>query len=139
VGTAPQFSFLNLGALAPRQLGRGRAAREVGLRLRARVRGCGWPPRGRRARPLSVHHRVAPLCTASCCPCALGILAYIGGGEALSQVQLGDTMLLKEAGSVGFLLWRSVYLVKQVAVRNRVLVSFDWLKASLFGRDITRF
>lgn len=38
----------------------------------------------------------------------LGILAFIGGGEALAQVQLGDLTLLKEAGSVGFLLWRSV-------------------------------
>ncbi|KAG8464456.1 hypothetical protein KFE25_003519 [Diacronema lutheri] len=69
----------------------------------------------------------------------LGILAFIGGGEALAQVQLGDVTLLKEAGSVGFLLWRSVYLVKQVALRNRVLVTFDWLKAAVFGRDLTRF
>lgn len=30
----------------------------------------------------------------------LGILAYIGGGEALSQVQLGDKRILAEAGSV---------------------------------------
>jgi len=44
----------------------------------------------------------------------LGLLAYIGGGEAISQVQLGDQRLFEEAGSVGFLLWRSVYLAKQV-------------------------
>lgn len=69
----------------------------------------------------------------------LGILAYLGGGEALSQVQIGEVDLLAWAGSVGFLLWRSVYLVKQVATRNRVLVSFDWLKSAVFGRDITRF
>jgi NADH dehydrogenase/NADH:ubiquinone reductase (non-electrogenic) len=31
-----------------------------------------------------------------------------------------------------------VYLVKQVATRNRVLVTFDWIKSYLFGRDITR-
>ena len=42
------------------------------------------------------------------------------------------------AGSAAFLLWRSVYIVKQVATRNRVLVTFDWVKTALFGRDITR-
>ena len=30
------------------------------------------------------------------------------------------------------------HLVKQVATRNRVLVTFDWMKSTLFGRDITR-
>lgn len=68
----------------------------------------------------------------------LGLLAYVGGGEALSQVQLGDTPLFSYAGSSAFMLWRSVYLVKQVASRNRVLVTFDWIKSYLFGRDVTR-
>jgi len=68
----------------------------------------------------------------------LGMLAYLGGGEALTQVQMGDINLFAWAGSVAYLLWRSVYLVKQVATRNRVLVTFDWIKSSLFGRDITR-
>jgi len=68
----------------------------------------------------------------------LGMLAYTGGGEALSQVQLGDVPILSVAGSVSYLLWRSVYLVKQVATRNRILVTFDWLKSKLFGRDVTR-
>jgi NADH dehydrogenase FAD-containing subunit len=69
----------------------------------------------------------------------LGILAYLGGGEALSQVQLGDVPIFSYFGSVAFVLWRSVYLVKQVATRNRVLVTFDWIKSTLFGRDMTRF
>jgi NADH dehydrogenase len=68
----------------------------------------------------------------------LGMLAYTGGGEALSQVQLGDVPILSVAGSVSYLLWRSVYLVKQVATRNRILVTFDWWKSKVFGRDITR-
>lgn len=68
----------------------------------------------------------------------LGLLAYVGGGEALSQVQVGNVPVFSYAGSVAFMLWRSVYLVKQVATRNRVLVTFDWLKSALFGRDITR-
>jgi len=69
----------------------------------------------------------------------LGLLAYLGGGEALSQVQIGDFPLFSYFGSVAFVLWRSVYLVKQVATRNRVLVTFDWMKSAIFGRDMTRF
>lgn len=68
----------------------------------------------------------------------LGLLAYVGGGEALSQVAVGDVPIMSYAGSISFILWRSVYLVKQVATRNRILVTFDWMKSSLFGRDITR-
>lgn len=68
----------------------------------------------------------------------LGLLAYIGGGEALTQVEIGDVPIFSYAGSISFVLWRSVYLVKQVATRNRVLVTFDWLKSAIFGRDITR-
>ena len=69
----------------------------------------------------------------------LGLLAYVGGGEALTQVQIGDKNVVSKAGSIGFFLWRSVYLVKQVATRNRVLVTFDWIKSAMFGRDTTRF
>jgi NADH dehydrogenase FAD-containing subunit len=68
----------------------------------------------------------------------LGLLAYVGGGEALSQVEIGNVPIFRYAGSISFVLWRSVYLVKQVATRNRILVTFDWLKTYLFGRDITR-
>jgi len=69
----------------------------------------------------------------------LGLLAYLGGGEALSQVQIGEYPLFSYVGSIAFVLWRSVYLVKQVATRNRVLVTFDWIKSAIFGRDMTRF
>lgn len=69
----------------------------------------------------------------------LGQLAYTGGGQALSQVQLGDTKIFNQAGSVGFLLWRSVYIVKQVSTKTRLLVLFDWFKTKIFGRDVTRF
>ncbi len=68
----------------------------------------------------------------------LGQLAYIGGGEALSQVQLGDNRIFNQAGSIGFLLWRSVYVVKQVSTKTRLLVLFDWFKTKIFGRDVTR-
>ena len=69
----------------------------------------------------------------------MGLLAYLGGGEALSQVQVGEFPLFAYSGSVAFVLWRSVYLVKQVATKNRILVTFDWFKSNVFGRDMTRF
>jgi NADH dehydrogenase len=68
----------------------------------------------------------------------LGLLAYLGGGKALSQVQIGDVPVFSYAGSIAFVLWRSVYLVKQVATRNRLLVTVDWVKSAMFGRDTTR-
>ncbi|CAM9508359.1 unnamed protein product, partial [Discosporangium mesarthrocarpum] len=68
----------------------------------------------------------------------LGILAYTGDGSALAQVQVAKGKV-KGSGAAGFLLWRSIYLSKQVSWRNRVLVVADWLKAVAFGRDITRF
>jgi hypothetical protein len=37
-------------------------------------------------------------------------------------------------------LWsRSVYITKQVSLRNRVLILFDWLKTQVFGRDLSNF
>eukprot|EP00594_Rhizosolenia_setigera_P014086 CAMPEP_0178965062 /NCGR_PEP_ID=MMETSP0789-20121207/16048_1 /TAXON_ID=3005 /ORGANISM="Rhizosolenia setigera, Strain CCMP 1694" /LENGTH=673 /DNA_ID=CAMNT_0020649955 /DNA_START=62 /DNA_END=2083 /DNA_ORIENTATION=+ len=70
----------------------------------------------------------------------LGILAYTGGGSALAQLQVtpNESGRVKGRGKVGFGLWRSVYLTKQVSWRNRVLVATDWVKTQLFGRDITR-
>jgi NADH dehydrogenase FAD-containing subunit len=69
----------------------------------------------------------------------LGILAYIGDDQALAQVSAGNSQLVSASGELGYLLWRSVYTVKQVSFRNRVLVLFDWFKSQVFGRDISRF
>ncbi len=71
----------------------------------------------------------------------LGILAYTGGGSALAQLQLtpAEQARVKGRGKIGFSLWRSVYLSKQVSWRNRCLVSLDWVKTQIFGRDITTF
>jgi len=68
----------------------------------------------------------------------LGLLAYVGGGEALNQVKLGDVPLFNNSGRFAFALWRSVYLAKQAATRNQALITFDWMRTELFGRDITR-
>ncbi|KAJ1456936.1 pyridine nucleotide-disulfide oxidoreductase-domain-containing protein [Pelagophyceae sp. CCMP2097] len=66
----------------------------------------------------------------------LGILAYVGQSEALAQI--GDSGI-SVTGRAAFALWRSVYLAKQLSLRNRLLVVGDWTRAVLFGRDITRF
>jgi NADH dehydrogenase FAD-containing subunit len=70
----------------------------------------------------------------------LVILAYTGGGVALAQLQLtpDEKGMVKGKGKIGFGLWRSVYLSKQVSWRNRTLVFLDWAKTQVFGRDITR-
>lgn len=68
----------------------------------------------------------------------LGILAYTGDSSAVAQVQvIPNSTKLKGKGKVGFGLWRSVYLTKQISFRNRFLVALDWAKMQIFGRDIT--
>jgi len=37
-----------------------------------------------------------------------------------------------------FLFWRSAYLSMCFSTRNRVLVCLDWVKAKMFGRDVSR-
>lgn len=63
-----------------------------------------------------------------------GMLAYIGGNRALA-----DLSRIKGRGFSTFLFWRSAYLTKLVSMRNRILVLFDWVKAEIFGRDLSRF
>lgn len=78
----------------------------------------------------------------------LGILAYTGSGSALAQVQIapgkGDPtsetwspVRLQIKGALGFGLWRSIYLWKQTSPKNVFLVTLDWIKVKLFGRDIS--
>jgi NADH:ubiquinone reductase (non-electrogenic) len=64
----------------------------------------------------------------------LGMLAYIGGDQALA-----DTEAFKASGRTTWLFWRSAYLSRIVSLKNKVLVLFDWFKALIFGRDISQF
>ena len=43
-------------------------------------------------------------------------MAYVGDSKALTQIEAGanSPLALKLYGSVAFLLWRSVYITKQV-------------------------
>jgi NADH dehydrogenase FAD-containing subunit len=79
----------------------------------------------RRARGLSTPPFVAK---------SAGMMAYIGGGEALA-----DLPRVKWSGRGAWLLWRSAYLTKLVSLPNKVKVLFDWIKAAAFGRDVSRF
>jgi NADH:ubiquinone reductase (non-electrogenic) len=63
-----------------------------------------------------------------------GMLAYIGGRQALA-----DLPKVKWSGRGAWLFWRSVYLTKLVSLANKAKVLFDWIKAQLFGRDLSRF
>jgi NADH:ubiquinone reductase (non-electrogenic) len=63
-----------------------------------------------------------------------GMLAYIGAGQALA-----DLPQVKWSGRSAWFFWRSVYLTKLVSLANKVKVLFDWFKARLFGRDLSRF
>lgn len=63
-----------------------------------------------------------------------GMLAYVGKNRALADLQS-----VKGRGLAAWIFWRSAYLTKLVSVKNKVLVLFDWTKAFVFGRDISRF
>jgi hypothetical protein len=52
---------------------------------------------------------------------------------------LADLPQAKWAGWTAWLFWRSVYITKLVSFSNKVKVLFDWLKAQMFGRDLSRF
>jgi NADH:ubiquinone reductase (non-electrogenic) len=76
--------------------------------------------KGKSQRPFQYHH--------------YGMLAYVGDNSAVA-----DLAAIKGMGRAAFIFWRSVYLNRLVSVKNKMLVLFDWFKATLFGRDISRF
>jgi|HubBroStandDraft_3_1064219.scaffolds.fasta_scaffold10158_2 NADH:ubiquinone reductase (non-electrogenic) len=63
-----------------------------------------------------------------------GMLTYIGAHQALA-----DLPQVKWSGRSAWLFWRSVYVTKLVSLANKIKVLFDWIKARLFGRDLSRF
>lgn len=64
-----------------------------------------------------------------------GSFAALGGSEAVGEVP----GMIKGGGFQVWLLWRGIYLSKQFTITNMMLLSFDWIRTSLFGRDISRF
>ena len=62
------------------------------------------------------------------------MLAYVGSNRALADLQN-----FKGRGWATWLFWRSAYLSKIVSLKNKFSVFTDWIKAKLFGRDISQF
>lgn len=66
----------------------------------------------------------------------LGMLAYIGDNRALADIPKAK---LRWRGILTYIFWRSAYITRLVSLKNKVLVLFDWFKAWVFGRDLSRF
>ncbi|KAK5098290.1 NADH:ubiquinone oxidoreductase [Lithohypha guttulata] len=61
-----------------------------------------------------------------------GSLAYIGAEKAVADVSWFSGNIAS-GGTMTYLFWKSAYLT-----RNRILVSMDWIKSRVFGRDVSR-
>ncbi|KAJ5147293.1 External alternative NADH-ubiquinone oxidoreductase [Penicillium atrosanguineum] len=66
-----------------------------------------------------------------------GSLAYIGKERAVADISWLSGNIAS-GGTLTYLFWRSAYLSMCFSSRNRVLVAVDWIKARLFGRDVSR-
>lgn len=66
-----------------------------------------------------------------------GSLAYIGSERAVADISWVSGNFAS-GGTLTYLFWRSAYLSMCFSTRNRVLVIVDWLKAKMFGRDVSR-
>jgi len=64
-----------------------------------------------------------------------GSFASLGGHNAVGEVP----GLVTGGGIDVWLMWRGVYLAKQFSLYNKVRMLTDWIRTSLFGRDISRF
>lgn len=66
-----------------------------------------------------------------------GSLAYIGSEKAVADVPWLNGNFAT-GGKLTYLFWRSAYLSMCFSTRNRVLVAMDWIKAKVYGRDVSR-
>ncbi|KAH9892943.1 hypothetical protein F4778DRAFT_748940 [Xylariomycetidae sp. FL2044] len=66
-----------------------------------------------------------------------GSLAYIGSEKAVADVAWLNGNVAS-GGKLTYLFWRSAYLSMCFSTRNRVLVALDWVKAKIYGRDVSR-
>lgn len=67
-----------------------------------------------------------------------GALAYIGSEKAVADLVMGDWSNVTSGGSFTYIFWRSAYIYMCLSVKNQIYVCFDWVKVSLFGRDISK-
>ncbi|KAK7540194.1 external NADH-ubiquinone oxidoreductase 1 mitochondrial precursor [Phyllosticta citricarpa] len=66
-----------------------------------------------------------------------GSLAYIGSEKAVADISW-LTGNIATGGTLTYFFWRSAYLSMCFSTRNRILVLVDWIKAKVFGRDVSR-
>lgn len=66
-----------------------------------------------------------------------GSLAYIGSERAVADISWLSGNFAS-GGTLTYLFWRSAYLSMCFSTRNRILVCLDWMKAKMFGRDVSR-
>ncbi|KAI8956498.1 FAD/NAD(P)-binding domain-containing protein [Daldinia sp. FL1419] len=66
-----------------------------------------------------------------------GSLAYIGSEKAVADVAWLNGNVAS-GGKLTYLFWRSAYLSMCFSTRNRALVALDWVKAKVYGRDVSR-
>lgn len=66
-----------------------------------------------------------------------GSLAYIGSEKAVADISW-LTGNFATGGTLTYFFWRSAYLSMCFSTRNRILVVMDWIKAKMFGRDVSR-
>lgn len=64
----------------------------------------------------------------------LGMMANLGGHKSILQSQR-----IELTGLASWLAWRAAYFTRLGSIANKVQVPFDWLKTSIFGRDVTIF
>lgn len=67
-----------------------------------------------------------------------GALAYIGSERAVADLVWGGWSNVSTGGTLTFFFWRSAYIYMCLSVKNQILICFDWVKVSLFGRDISK-
>lgn len=64
----------------------------------------------------------------------LGSLAYVGNAAIFDFNGLNFS-----GGLMAVYLWRSIYFAQSVSFRTRLLLSMDWTKRALFGRDLMAY
>lgn len=66
-----------------------------------------------------------------------GSLAYIGHDKAVADISWLSGNFAS-GGTITYWFWKSAYVNMCFSWRNRLLVCVDWVKSSLFGRDVSR-
>eukprot|EP00232_Nephroselmis_pyriformis_P022767 CAMPEP_0182864046 /NCGR_PEP_ID=MMETSP0034_2-20130328/6967_1 /TAXON_ID=156128 /ORGANISM="Nephroselmis pyriformis, Strain CCMP717" /LENGTH=626 /DNA_ID=CAMNT_0024996293 /DNA_START=91 /DNA_END=1971 /DNA_ORIENTATION=- len=65
-----------------------------------------------------------------------GAMAYVGKDNAVVDLPITVPPLVGAAAGV---MWKGYETLGQVSFRNQCLVASDWIRAKVFGRDISRF